>query len=101
MANSGFATADAPKFWRRMAAANPGSIKGTHAASHPSTAYRMVALEEAAKEIEAKRQTAVALIPERKDGKPFVPGEGLFPTAGQPTEDKSCFQGTDGRCLKR
>lgn len=81
LANSGYSTVDAPRFWRRMGAASPGNIKGSHGASHPSTAYRMVALEEAAKEIAAKKQSGQVLTPQRKDGKPFVAGEGLLPSA--------------------
>jgi hypothetical protein len=68
MANAGFPIDEAPLFWRRMAAAHPGSIKANHAASHPSTAYRMVALENAVKEIDAKRAANVALRPNMKDG---------------------------------
>jgi hypothetical protein len=81
LANSGYSIEDAPKFWRRMAVASPASIKGSHTASHPPTSYRMVALEEAAKEIEGKRLAMAALVPARKDGKPFVPGNGLLVAA--------------------
>jgi predicted Zn-dependent protease len=68
MANAGFPIDEAPLFWRRMAAAHPGSIKANHAASHPSTAYRMVALENAVKEIDAKRAASEPLRPNMKDG---------------------------------
>jgi hypothetical protein len=106
MENSGYPIADAAKFWRRMAAANPGTIKGTHAASHPPTPYRFVALEEAAKEIQLKRSTSAALVPLRKDGTAFVAGERLMPGAGGgaqqgSAETANCFQGTDGRCTRR
>lgn len=102
LANSGFSVEEAPKFWRRMAAANPGSIKGTHTASHPPTSYRMVALEEAAKEIESKRSTSAALVPLRKDGTAFIAGQGLLPGSGQPaSETANCFLGSDGKCLKK
>lgn len=103
LANSGFSVDEAPKFWRRMAAANPGNIKGTHTASHPPTSYRMVALEEAAKEIQHKRSTSAALVPVRKDGMAFVPGQGLMPggSAPSPAETANCFLGTDGRCTRR
>ncbi len=73
MANAGLPIKDAPKFWRRMAAANPASIKTNHGASHPSTAYRMVALEAAVKEIEAKIERKEPLVPNMKDGKPAAP----------------------------
>lgn len=70
LAQAGIPIQDAPKFWRRMAAAHPANIKSNHAASHPSTAYRMVALEEAVKEVEAKIAAKEPLLPRLKDGKP-------------------------------
>lgn len=73
MANSGMPIADAPKFWRRMAAAHPASIKTNHSASHPSTSYRMVALEETVKEINEKAARKESLLPNMKDGKPVAP----------------------------
>ena len=79
LAKSGYSVDDAPKFWRRMATANPASIKDSHTSSHPSTPYRMVALEEAGKEIHDKRERGLPLLPQRKDGKPFVAGSGLMP----------------------
>ena len=69
MASAGLNIADAPKFWRRMASAHPGNIKTNHAASHPSTAYRMVALEETVTEIGEKRSRGQPLLPNMKDGK--------------------------------
>jgi len=69
MANAGLPITDAPKFWRRMAAALPSGIKTNHTASHPSTPYRMVALEETVKEIDAKRAKGEDLLPNMKDGK--------------------------------
>lgn len=69
MALAGMPIADAPKFWRRMAAAHPASIKTNHSASHPSTAHRMVALEETVKEIDNKKQKGEALVPNLVDGK--------------------------------
>jgi hypothetical protein len=69
MAQTGMPIADAPKFWRRMAAAHPASIKSNHSASHPSTAYRMVALEAAVIEVEAKRAKGEALVPNMVEGK--------------------------------
>jgi membrane-associated protease RseP (regulator of RpoE activity) len=98
LARTGYSITDAPNFWRRMAASNPASIKGSHSASHPSTAYRMVALDAAVKEIEAKRATGVALLPEKKDGKelpastPAMAQDGKGGTA-------TCFVGADDRCL--
>ncbi len=73
MANAGLPIADAPKFWRRMAAAYPSNIKTNHSASHPSTSYRMVALEETVKEIAAKIEKKEPLVPNMKDGKFAAP----------------------------
>ena len=73
MANAGLPIDDAPRFWRRMAAAHPQSIKTNHAASHPSTSYRMVALEETVKEIQGKISRAEPLLPNMKEGKLFIP----------------------------
>jgi Zn-dependent protease with chaperone function len=69
MAQARMPIADAPKFWRRMAVAHPASIGTNHSASHPSTAYRMVALEETVKEIDDKKQKGEALVPYMVDGK--------------------------------
>lgn len=99
LAASGYSIDDAPKFWRRMATAYPATIKGSHSSSHPSTSYRMVALEAAAKEIQTKRASGVALVPERKDGKVFVAGEGLMPGDAKPQAIQAdCAQLSDGRC---
>ena len=73
MANAGLPIDDAPRFWRRMAAANPQSIKTNHTASHPSTSYRMVALEETVKEIQGKISRGEPLLPNMQEGKPFIP----------------------------
>lgn len=70
LAAAGYPIDDAPKFWRRMASANPGNIRGGHGASHPSTPYRMLALEETVKEIKEKIQNKLPLTPNLKDGKP-------------------------------
>lgn len=72
LAHAGYPIEDAPLFWRRMAAAHPGSIRGNHAASHPSTSQRMVALEGAVREIQAKQAAAEPLVPNMKDGQPMA-----------------------------
>jgi len=69
MAQAGIPITDAPKFWRRMAAAHPASIKTNHSATHPSTSYRMVALEETIREIDGKKLKGEALVPNMVDGK--------------------------------
>lgn len=56
LARAGIEIKDAPKFWRRMAAANPGGISQRGMiASHPATSTRFVALEKTIQEIDAKR----------------------------------------------
>lgn len=67
LARAGVPIKEAPLFWRRMAAQSPGRISNTHAASHPATSYRMVALSKAAAEIENKRASGLALMPRMKD----------------------------------
>ena len=98
LASTGYAIDDAPKFWRRMAATNPASIADSHTSSHPSTAYRMAALEEAVKEIQAKRRVGVALLPQKKDGKD---GSGWkVPSHASRKGEANCFLEPDGRCSR-
>ncbi|MBS7808166.1 M48 family metalloprotease [Variovorax sp. PCZ-1] len=67
LARAGIEIKDAPKFWRRMAAANPAGISQRGMiASHPATSARFVALEKTVQEIEAKRASGQALNPELK-----------------------------------
>ena len=67
MARTGVAIDDAPRFWRRMGAANPSAIGNkSHTASHPSTAERMLALEKAVVEIKEKQSKGLPLVPEKK-----------------------------------
>lgn len=65
MALTGMDLDGAAYFWRRMAVESPGNID-THSASHPATAERFLALEQAVSEIENKKATGVPLRPERK-----------------------------------
>lgn len=71
LATTGIDIADAPQFWRRMAAENPGSINSNHAASHPATSYRFLALEKTVQEIAEKKRKNQPLVPEKK-----TPAEG-------------------------
>ncbi len=66
LALTGVDIAEAPHFWRRMAAENPGSINSNHAASHPATSYRFLALEKTVREIAEKKRNNQPLVPERK-----------------------------------
>ena len=61
-ARAGYDVRNAMKFWRRMAAENPRAIhlEGT---THPSTAKRFLAMEEAIKEVEEKQQAGLPLLP--------------------------------------
>ncbi len=67
LARAGIEIKDAPKFWRRMAAANPAGIRQPGMiASHPATSARFVALEKTVQEIEAKRVAGQPLVPDLK-----------------------------------
>ena len=67
MARAGLPIDDAPRFWRRMGAANPSAIGNrSHTASHPSTAERMLALDKAVLEIKEKQAKGLPLVPEKK-----------------------------------
>jgi predicted Zn-dependent protease len=58
---------EAPKFWRRMAAASPSRIKTNIGGSHPSTSYRMLALEATVREIKDKMKRGQPIEPNMKD----------------------------------
>ena len=68
MAKSGMKIDDAPNFWRRMATAHPGNINTNHAASHPATPQRFLALEKTVQEIKNKISNGQPLTLEMKDG---------------------------------
>ncbi len=71
MARAGLETAGAANFWRRMAAIHPGSIGRNHAATHPATAERFLAIEKTVAEIENKKAAGLPLEPRYKaDKKP-------------------------------
>ena len=80
----------APTLWRRMAAADPTSIK--FASSHPTSAERFVRLEKWRGEIDRKVALGLPLTPEMKDGKTSFPnsfGKGPTTTALKPKAGKS------------
>jgi hypothetical protein len=66
---AGWDMTGAANMFRRMAAANPGSIHAT-GSTHPSTASRAVLVEKTAIEIESKRSRNLALIPNFKGQPP-------------------------------
>jgi hypothetical protein len=66
LARAGLPLDKAPMFWRHFATISPSSI--AYASTHPTTAERFVLLEQIATEIEEKRSSGVALLPEMKSG---------------------------------
>lgn len=67
MARAGLSLEGSADFWRRMAAEHPASISTNHAATHPASAARFVAIENTIGEIASKRAGQNALIPEFKE----------------------------------
>ena len=63
---AGYDVSEAANFWRRMAAEHPGSIH-SGGGSHPSTASRYLAIEQAATELQHKREAGLPLIPEERN----------------------------------
>lgn len=66
IAIAGLDIENAPQFWRRMAADHPANIATNHAASHPATPHRFLALEDTVKEIKGKTAAGLPLEPEMK-----------------------------------
>jgi len=65
MARAGVSLDHAADFWRRMAAEHPASINNDGLlASHPTSAERFIAIEQAAAEIERKQHNGQPLEPE-------------------------------------
>lgn len=72
-ARAGFKIEDSPYFWRRMAVQYPGTIQSNHAASHPASPHRFLALETTVKEINAKQAANKPLVPEKRETPPDPP----------------------------
>jgi predicted Zn-dependent protease len=66
LALSGYDIKDAPNVFRRLGTANPKSIEGKYAVSHPSTPERFVNLEKTVEEIVNKKSSGLPLFPEEK-----------------------------------
>jgi predicted Zn-dependent protease len=66
-ARAGYPVDEASGLWRKMAVKNSKAIYIS--TTHPTSAERFLSLEKTAKEIKAKQEQGVALIPERKDNK--------------------------------
>jgi len=64
MARAGLPLHGAADFWRRMAAEHPAGIASNHAASHPASAERFLALQHTVQEIEAKEARHQPLLPD-------------------------------------
>ena len=62
-ARAGYEIRTAVDFWRRMAVEPPGSIGESMLSSHPSSPERSAGLEQAVREIEAKRRAGQPLVP--------------------------------------
>lgn len=65
LARTGMDLDGASYFWRRMAIESPANID-SHTSSHPATAERFLALEQAVNEIQIKKEAGVPLNPELK-----------------------------------
>lgn len=63
MAQAGYSIDQAPQFWRRLGSRAGAESAPGHARTHPSSAYRFLALEAAVAEIKAKRASGEPLIP--------------------------------------
>lgn len=81
MARAGGDIDSAPQFWRRMATLSPAAIQSSHMSTHPATPQRFVALEEAVKEIKAKKAAGTPLEPNLKNAPdPASDARGPSPT---------------------
>lgn len=74
-ARGGYAIGSAPEFWRRVGANHPAGIH-IGSGTHPSSAARYVALDQAVKEIQGKRANKIALLPEEKKREDIEPAGG-------------------------
>ena len=63
LARTNVPTAEAAKFWRRMAAISPDGIY--NASTHPTTAERYILLKKTAAEIAEKKSSGAPLLPEK------------------------------------
>ena len=67
MARAGMEIDRAPQFWRGMGAAYPASNKAAFGASHPSDAYRMLALEATVEQIKRKIAEGFPIVPDTRE----------------------------------
>jgi len=66
IANTGIEFGNSGKFWRRLGAEHPKSIKKSFIGTHPSSPERLVALENSIVEIQKKQTEGLPLTPEYK-----------------------------------
>ena len=102
LARAGYDTTGAASFWRRMAAENPGNINTNHAASHPATAERFLAIEQATVEVTGKQTNGLPLMPNLKpEASAITQPEGStadsFPPGWSNAMRQACLQGV-GPC---
>lgn len=64
LANAGYDYSKTPEMWRRMTAYDPNGIYGGK--THPSNPDRYIGMNQAIKEINAKKASGAPLLPERK-----------------------------------
>ncbi|WP_172838727.1 M48 family metallopeptidase [Solemya velesiana gill symbiont] len=86
MARADHSIEGAANFWRRMAAEHPATIRSTHAASHPASAERFVAIRQTVTEIDSKRLKGLAMMPEMKQDAgngDAQQGDGFFSLGGE------------------
>ncbi len=105
LARAGYDPTGAASFWRRMAAENPGSINTNHAASHPATAERFLAIEQASVEVTGKQTNGSPLMPNLMPETPTIaPSEGStadsFPPGWSNAMRQACLQSV-GPCPAR
>ncbi len=67
LALAGYDLVEVPDFWREFGSENPDSITRSYASSHPSSAERYLAIDNAVSEIEYKREMELDLSPEMKE----------------------------------
>ena len=85
---AGYKIEDAVYFWRNFAAEHPGSIRANHAASHPATSERFIAMESVISEIKNKEFNSLPIQPEFKDGNTYEVSESLNENSSQPLTEK-------------
>jgi predicted Zn-dependent protease len=72
-ARAGFDISESANFWRRFSIENPASIERSYSNTHPSSPERFLAIENAVKEINNKKQLGMPLIPDIKIKPPANP----------------------------